>query len=72
MTSTEPPDDQETEGIPQPPITGYRLPARTGAPVEEGDAVLFIPEGRDEGDPLDVAVWTVNEKTMELILRRRC
>ena len=72
MTSSEPPEDQETEGVEQPPIPGYRLPDRgthTG-PLKE--AVLFVPEGHDEGDPLDVKVWSVNPTTMGLIIMRRC
>jgi hypothetical protein len=72
MTSTEPPEGEETAGIAQPPIPGFQLPPREGEPVEQGDAVLFIPEGYTEGDSLDVAVWTLNAKTMGLVIMRRC
>ena len=72
MTSGEPPEDQETEGIPQPDIPGVRLPARGTHPEDIQEAVLFVPEDADESDPLNVKVWTVNAQTMRLIIMRRC
>jgi hypothetical protein len=71
MTSGEPPQDEETEGVPQSPISGFRLPERDHLAGLQ-DAVLFVPEGMDAGDALNVNVWTVNATTMRLIIMRRC
>jgi len=87
MTNGEPPeepDGEETEGIEQPSIPGFRLPERPPPPpppppgppepppAGEPQAVLFVPEGMDVDDPLNLRVWTVNGTTMRLIIARRC
>jgi hypothetical protein len=71
MTSGETPG-VETEGLPQEGISGYRLPDRGEDLLPAKEAVLFIPADHDEGNPLDVKVWTVNKETMRLIILRRC
>ena len=87
MTNGEPPDEpdgEETEGIerhrfqafdcpkaappPPPPPPGPPEPPPAGEP----QAVLFVPEGMDVDDPLNLRVWTVNGTTMRVIIARRC
>jgi hypothetical protein len=74
MTSGEPPeepDGEETEGTPRSAIAGYRLPERDNLAGLK-DAVLFVPDGMDASEALNVQVWSVNATTMGLIIARRC
>ena len=71
MTSKEPPEGDETEGIEQNPIAGS-MPAKLPAEKAPREAHLFVPEGSEPGDPLHIRVWTLNETTMNIQAMRRC
>jgi hypothetical protein len=68
----EPPDGEEEEGSDLGRISGSELPREMDEVRGDENAVLFVPEGTDPSDVLNVKVVGVNPTTMRLIIMRRC
>jgi hypothetical protein len=75
MTSGEPPDPpdgEEEPGTDLGRISGSEVPTELDQVMGDEDAVLFIPDGLDPSQELNVKVVGVNPTTMGLIIARRC
>jgi hypothetical protein len=72
MTSTEPPDGEEEPGDDLGRISGSAVPTDLDVVMGDENAVLFIPQGIDQSEALNVKVVGVNPTTMGLIIMRRC
>jgi hypothetical protein len=70
--TTEPPDGEEQEGTDLGRISGSQLPPELEEVRGDEGAVLFVPEGTDPSDVLNVRVVGVNPTAMRLIIMRRC
>jgi hypothetical protein len=69
--TVEPPDGEEEEGRDLGTADSISVPELaevTGDP----EAVLFVPDGMDPTEVLNVRVVGVNPLTMRLIIARRC
>lgn len=73
--STEPPDPNGPEDEPGEDlgrIPDSRIPDELVEVSGDENAVLFIPEGTDPSEALNVRVVSVDRLKMEAIIARRC